>query len=340
MGPIVKTPTHHDITGGSGINGFWINPVPNDLVIGNVKKWAAKASVTPIRIPGYWLHKKGVTISAGERAKPGEKVVLALHGGAYIRMSAHPSDPTAAIAKGLLKHIGSVERVLSVEYRLSSAKPWPVANPFPSALLDAFAGYHYLISEVGFAPSDIIVEGDSAGGNLAHALTRYLVDNQNALGFPAPPGALVLLSPWVDLSASHEGPGTSAALCESTDYIGHGTGGDYAKVAFLGLHGMHAAEHNPYISPSSLHPAFQVSFAGFPRTFIVGGAAEVLIDQIRTLKDRMIADLGEGNGVLPGEGKVRYYEASGAVHDYILLNWHEPERTDTLAEIAKWVLWA
>jgi acetyl esterase/lipase len=72
-----------------------------------------------------------------------------------------------------------------------------------------------------------------------------------------------------------------------------------------------------------------ISFKNFPKTFVVAGGAEVLRDQIRTLKDRMRKDLGDEN--------VKYYEATDGIHDYLVFNWHEPERTDTLKEIAKWI---
>lgn len=43
--------------------------------------------------------------------------------------------------------------------------------------------------------------------------------------------------------------------------------------------------------------------------------------------------MGEGTG----PGQVTYYFAPDAVHDYIPLLWHEPERTETLKAIADWV---
>ena len=48
-----------------------------------------------------------------------------------------------------------------------------------AALIDALAGYNYLVNTVGFHPTRIILEGDSAGGNLALALTRYLLEHRN-----------------------------------------------------------------------------------------------------------------------------------------------------------------
>ncbi|KAJ3570274.1 hypothetical protein NP233_g4520 [Leucocoprinus birnbaumii] len=337
-GPLVISPDHRAIASGPGVNGIWIPAAPKSLIVGKLEQWAEHAGVSPVRIPGYWMNKKGISVASSASPTPGEKVILALHGGAYIRLSAHPNDPTANIARGLVKSVDSVQRVLSVEYRLSSHRPFLVAHPFPTALLDALAGYLYLVNEVGFAPSDIIVEGDSAGGNLAHALTRYLVEYRGTPGLPAPPGALVLLSPWIDLGESHvQIPNGSAVTCLSSDYLPHHTGFTYPVIAFVGPHGLEALDTNPYISPASLHPALVVDFKGFPRTFIVAGGAEVLLDQIRTLRDKMFKDLGEGNGLADGEGKVRYFEAPDAFHDFLIFPWHQPEVKDTLTAISEWI---
>jgi len=284
------------------------------------------------------MNKKGMDLAIGTASQPGEKVILALHGGGYVRLSAHPSDPTAEIARGLVKNVDSVRRVLSVEYRLSSHKLLHVVHPFPAALLDALAGYIYLVHEVGFAPSDIIIEGDSAGGNLALALTRYLTEYHDTPRLPDAPGALLLLSPWVDLAASHSKlPNGSAVTCRSSDYLPNASRSSYHVVAFIGPHDPEAAETNPYISPASLNPGLIIDFKNFPRTFIVSGDAEILLDQIRTLRDRMFKDLGEGNGLSDGEGKVRYFEVPDAVHDFLVFPWHQPEAKNTFLAISAWI---
>jgi acetyl esterase/lipase len=340
VGALIKSPNYLAITSGDGINGVWVEAV-NHLVTGDLKIWAEIANVQSIRVPGYWTHKKGSSMKVGSAPQPDEKVVYHLHGGAYVRLSAHPSDFTAPAATGFLDVVDPVTRVFAVEYRLAVGKPFKPAYPFPTQLLDALAGYNYLVNAVKIAPENIIVVGDSAGGNLAHALTLYLTEYQGTtdVPLPAPPGALVFLSPFVDVGTSHDSlPNGSATKFISSDYVGTPDGGiPYAKNAFTGPHGMGAAETNPYISPASMHPGLVVDFKKFPRTFIVVGGVEVLYDSIKTYKDRMVADLGEGNGVKPNEGKVRYIEAPDAVHDYLCFPWHEPERTDTLKEINEWV---
>jgi acetyl esterase/lipase len=310
-------------------------------VTGDLKAWAEIANVESVRLPGYWTHKEGTSIQTASSPQPDEKVVYHLHGGGYIRLSAHPNDVTATIRKGFLQFVEPVTRVFALEYRLASGKPFKTEYPFPTQLLDALAGYNYLVNVVGFAPKDIIIVGDSAGANLAHALTRYLIEYQGTtdISLPTPPGALVFLSPWVDLGMSHDSlPNGSSKKFASSDWLITSYGElPYSKIAFTGPHGMDAVETNPYISPASLHPGLVVDFKKFPRTLIVSGGAEVFYDAIKTFKDRMVMDLGEGNGVKAGEGKVRYFEAPNSVHDYLAIDWHEPERTDTLKEINKWV---
>jgi acetyl esterase/lipase len=338
-GLINLSPDYRALQSTREVPGVWIAPVRGSLVVGNLAHWARRAGIEPIRIPGYWILQEGANIKHSSRPEHGEKVVLALHGGAYTRLSSHPSDPPGVIARSLVKHIHCVRRVFAPEYRLSSTQPFEEAHPFPTALLDALTAYVFLVNEIGFDPSDIIIEGDSAGGNLAYALTRYLVEYNGTPELPAPPGALLLLSPWADISYSHHHLANgSASKYITSDIIGDPSKSlKYATKAFTGPHGLEAAQNNPYISPASLDKSLVVNFKGFPRTFIVAGGAEVLLDQIRTLRDRMIKDLGEGNGVSDEDGMVRYYEAADGVHDYLVFPWHEPEFTDTYKAIAEWI---
>lgn len=132
--------------------------------------------------------------------------------GAYAKLSAHPSDLISVIRHGLLEHTQSIHRLFNLEYHLSRRDSGKPVHPFLAALLDAIAGYTYLTNEVGFSPDSIIVIGDSAGGNLAIALVRYLLE-RHALGdtdVPGVPSALLLFSPWVDLAVRKHEPGSSA----------------------------------------------------------------------------------------------------------------------------------
>jgi len=331
MRPLMQCPDCRAIPPTTGYNaeGVWINGVPPHLIIAELAIFASVAHITPIRIPGYWYGRDG---TAPKPIIPvshsGQKVFLYLHGGAYTLLSAHPSSPfTPFICRNLVQLTADAPHLLAVEYRLSSTHPLPEQHPFPAALLDALAGYIHLVDVMGYDPSNIIVAGDSAGGNLALALTRYLVENKGRAGtdtptLPAPPGHLLLISPRTDLSNSHADthlmfnpPGANreltSAYSNDMDVIGDNLGGkgypSYPSLAYVGPFGLGMALTNRYISPASLHRGLHISFMGFPRTLIVAGGAERYLDQICTLRDRMMRD----------EGQVTYYEEPDGIHDFI-----------------------
>lgn len=115
------------------------------------------------------------------------KIVLYLHGGGYIMGN-------CATHRQLVSYLARTWGVRAVlpEYRLAPE------HPYPAAIDDALSAYRALRDD-GFAPGDILVAGDSAGGGLTMALLLSLRDR----GEPMPAGA-VLMSPWLDLTASGE----------------------------------------------------------------------------------------------------------------------------------------
>jgi acetyl esterase/lipase len=303
------------------------------LIVGDVKQWAIDAGVEAVRIPGYWIEKEGVDIPINSPPKPGEQVLYALHGGGFNQLSASPNDPTSDIPKGILKHANTtLDRAFTLEYRLIKLRSKEPNNPFPAALIDVIAGYQHLVHTVGFAPEDIIVEGDSAGGNLAIALVRYLLENagRSDIDIPRPPGALILCSPWVDLTPASTDPSSAVQYNIPSDIITAHKRGTLSIIAkYCGPLSNVGGNTNRYISPASFVSPNEVSFRGFPRTFILGGGAEVLIDSIRLLRHRMARDLGADS--------VTYVEEPGGVHDFLTFMWHEPERTECLKDIAYWI---
>ena len=155
------------------MNGVWIQPRP-DLVFCDIHHAQEVNNVRNIQIPGYWYDKDGVTPNDSHRPVPGEKIVYFIHGGAFVSGSTHPTQPYAGIPKNLLHHCPSIKRFFSLEYRLLRTLPF-VGGSFPAMILDSLNGYMHLI-ELGYSPEDIILVGDSAGGNLTLSLCRYLVE--------------------------------------------------------------------------------------------------------------------------------------------------------------------
>ncbi|KAH8825987.1 alpha beta-hydrolase, partial [Flagelloscypha sp. PMI_526] len=283
--------------------------------------WAWATQVEATRIPGY-CQTSTPTLKAPPDAlpEPNEKVVYHLHGGGFTYCSAHSSDTTANIPRSLLQlPAQNITRSFSVEYCLASTKPFDVIHSFSTALIDCLSDYHYLVRDTGYREENILVVGDSAGGNLSIALTRYLwvLDSPQLKQL----GALLLLSPWVDLGNSHATPGSSILTNSASDYNISEPSPSWAQTAYLQPHGYGIADFNEYISPASLVLGVRSrvigSYRGWPKTCLAAGGAELLFDEIRTLKEDKEDDMGKD---------LLYVEKKDASHDWLLWDWHEPER--------------
>ncbi|OCB90935.1 alpha/beta-hydrolase [Sanghuangporus baumii] len=320
---LISAPTSdQNFDGSEAANGVYVNGAPH-LVTGKIKEWAETAGVGAERITGYWMHKKDANIVVEQKPDKDEKIVYFLHGGGYTMASAHPDHPCSNICHAFLDSCPSVKRTFNLEYRLTSIPPEPTRGQFPSALIDAISGYNYLINKLGFSSNQIIVAGNSAGANLALALTRYLLEYKRTTNLPDVPSALVLLSPWADMSGSHWYEGSSFYTNAKHDTITlfrtpHAVD---APPGFIEPFGPDIASQNPYISPASLYLE-NVRFEGFPRTFINAGDVEVLLDQCRELYRRMKISMGED--------KVIYYEGKDAWHDCVAVFSDEAERSETV----------
>jgi acetyl esterase/lipase len=144
------------------------------------KSVAARVHFEPVPMDGF-----EACFALPENEKDGHRVVLYLHGGAYVAGNLKYARGYA----GMLAD-GTKRRVLAVAYRLAPE------HPFPAAVEDALASYRYLLDE-GYSPAHIALIGESAGGGLAFCLCLKLKE----LGLPLP-AALVGISPWTDLTFS------------------------------------------------------------------------------------------------------------------------------------------
>ncbi|WFC98143.1 hypothetical protein MYAM1_000867 [Malassezia yamatoensis] len=258
--------------------------------------------VQPAKICGYWFHAKDSGLNHTIPASQDEAVVYYLHGGAYWMGSAHESSPNAGMNRHLLQRLsqcaGKVpERLFALEYRLSNHKEASDGS-YPAALLDALVGYLYIIRACKFSAKNIVLMGDSSGGNLALALCRYLRDEQVA----EMPGSMVLISPWSDVSRSHSGPiqapnsFSTTVLNKNSDLIDPSIMyRNTSNCAFLGNLPASEAYLNPYISPVSLQLDYSGAglpphwgFQNFPkRIYIMTGTAELNNEQHLTLAHRL-----------------------------------------------------
>lgn len=241
---------------------------------------------------------------------------------------ASPKGVNGLLPAEMAQYLPGFSRVLSVEYRLSQGPPLRIENPFPAALMDATAAYAYLVRDLGFKPANILLAGESAGGNLAVALARFLVGTRDALPAAlAPPGGLFLMSPTGDWSTSHSAG--SMQRNAGVDWV-RGFVEGYCSGALCGHLGRGEADTNAWISPASRNlPVVEGLFKGLPRTLIQVGGAEMMLDQVRTLKDRMKKDMGEH--------MVEYVEVKDGTHILLALPWYEEEKTMVYKQVREWV---
>lgn len=143
-------------------------------------------------VPGLWLRPEGAV---------GDRVIVYLHGGAYVIGSANTYK---AIAAGLTRE-SSIDTFLP-DYRLAPE------HPYPAAPEDVLAVYRALLDQ---PDRQVIIAGDSAGGGLVMSL---LLDAR-AQALPQPACA-VMWSPWLDLHFRHDSINSNAASDPTLDEAG------------------------------------------------------------------------------------------------------------------------
>ncbi|MEV4419006.1 alpha/beta fold hydrolase [Patulibacter sp. NPDC049589] len=176
---------------------------------------------------------------------------LFLHGGGY-----RAGGPRGAVGVGSHLAAEADLQLLLPAYRLAPE------HPFPAAVYDVVAALAQL-AEQEEDPARRVLVGESAGGGLAVAGLLAA----RAAGI-SPPGALVLLSPWLDLTAASE----SYERCAETDEIISRPTSLRSAAAYLDG----GDPRDPLASPLF---ASDEALAALPRTLVQVGEAEVLIDE-------------------------------------------------------------
>lgn len=176
-------------------------------------------------------------------------VVLYLHGGGFAFYSRAHANMCALVAKATKR------RLFALDYRL--APEWP----YPSQIDDARAAYEWLLAS-GYAPDQILISGDSAGGNLVLGL---LVDLQEA--HRPLPSAAICIAPWTDLGNS----GASMLANERFDWIDRKMADRWASWYLQGQ-----SIEDPKISP------ILADMREWPPIYMQVGKADILYDQIAT----------------------------------------------------------
>lgn len=211
-----------------------------------------EADIRELEIDG--IHGEWISVN---RAHMKKYVILYCHGGGY-------STGSSIYARTLTTKFATSTSmdVLCFDYRLAPE------HPYPAATEDAMKIWNDLML-LGYGARDIIVAGDSAGGNLALSLVLKLKQEGRLL-----PRGVILMSPWTDLTASGKSHVTRAEIDPvlNADYLKEMTS-NYAAGEDL---------KNPLISP------LFGDFTGFPPTYIQVGDNEMLLNDATMLHKRMI----------------------------------------------------
>ncbi len=225
-----------------------------------------------------------------------ERVFIYLHGGGYFFGSARSH-------RGLTWRISQAGnmKVLAVDYRQ------PPDHQYPTPIWDVVRVYRWLLAR-GYDPKNIIIGGDSAGGNLS--LVSMLKFRE--LGLPLPAGA-VLISPWADLSATGE------SLHDNADHD------PYIPVNLLKfVSRLYVGEYSPrdpFLSP------IYADFTGFPPILVQVGSVEVLLSDA----ERVVDAARRAN--VP----VQLTVYRDMMHVFQALAYFIPEGKDAIREIGRFV---
>lgn len=127
------------------------------------------------------------------------KLLFYVHGGAFVGPKAGPLNNF--YLKAFCNHLKGL-KILSMDYSPAPEAPFPVAV---QQILDTYlwltSGREEVYNTIGFYPSEIVLLGDSSGGNMIASLTVILNELRNmGLGFkPFMPRSMVLCFPKASL---------------------------------------------------------------------------------------------------------------------------------------------
>ena len=155
------------------------------------KKEGEPHPFSKFEVPDGWTYEKfeidGAKVESLENSDAKtDRVIFHLHGGGYV-LGLDDGHRNLSLVQADLIDAG---KIFLSDYRTAPE------NIFPAALEDTVKIYKEILNR-GINPENIIVTGDSAGGNLALALSLYLKENK----IPQP-GCLILISPWTTVESN------------------------------------------------------------------------------------------------------------------------------------------
>jgi acetyl esterase/lipase len=284
--------------------GLWAR-LPFDVFPPNLVEQAAKLlpvhegtmwrSVDLPSCTGEWLQAKGVAdIDGGNQG-----AILYFHGGAFLTCGLNTH-------RRLVSRIsyGSKQPVLNVGYR---QMPY---EPITESVADGVDAFRWLLDQ-GYAPEDITIAGDSAGGYLAFSVARAAMDK----GWGRPAG-VVAISPLLDLDPSGKQGHRNANRCQTFPMNA------VVKLTDVSLR----ADTRRGIAGSRVDPV-NMPLADMPPALIQIGSREVLMADAELMANRLVS-AGVPCDLQVWERQVHVFQAAAS--------WL-PEARTAIEEIASFV---
>ncbi|KAH8698241.1 Alpha/Beta hydrolase protein [Phaeosphaeriaceae sp. PMI808] len=142
---------------------------------------------------------ESITLPSGTQAhwfgsSTAKKTIVYFHGGGYVL----PCGPGLHLwLHDLQKSLGPTTSILLLAYSLAPE------HPYPTQLTQAAELLHHLVHTLSRSPADLILGGDSAGGNLALALLSHIAHPHPSVDKVVVDGSfsgVMLISPWTSLT--------------------------------------------------------------------------------------------------------------------------------------------
>ena len=175
----------------SVFDAYYISFMSNNFVINKIVPLFHK-SITS-KLPGYGTRydKNSFWLIKQPNRKPDDPVLIYLHGGGYF-LQTQPEQIESVLSMYKLIKPDKQARlsILLLDYKLAS-----YGYPFPAQMNQLHETYLNLVTNEG--NTNIILMGDSAGGNLSLGYLQFL--KKAHLENIVYPSKLVMISPWVKL---------------------------------------------------------------------------------------------------------------------------------------------
>lgn len=274
-------------------------------------------------VPAHWIGRPDA-----------EVVVLYLHGGGYTQPA---NEGGFRYLDRLIRDLNSDQKCRSVSVLMLAYTLAPEAV-YPTQLRETVAALSYLINDR--LPSNIIIAGDSAGGNLAMSLVSHLLHPRPdvpVVKLEAPLGGLALISPWVSFRTDYP-----SFANETLDML--------APIALRVWSAMLLDKANPadpeadpglvggdaWTEPCSNEAPWWNGLDGVVSdAFIWYGGHEVFRDAIREFEAKLKQGWKEGGGDM---SRVVFMESAGEAHVALIVDIMMPgaKKSDAQVAIEEW----